>query len=195
MDNKLVETIQAMGELHGRTLSPFAAQLFLHDLSEFPSGVVISALEKCRRDLRYFPTLAEVLERIDDGHPGIEEAWAMIPKDEAGSVVWTEEMASAFGIACSLLDADEIGARMAFREVYRKNVAESRAAGTIPKWSPSLGTEKLDRQAALSTAVAKGRISAEAAETLCPEIQFSAPKLETLGIDRATLLRQIPEVL
>jgi hypothetical protein len=50
-----------------------------------------------------------VIERLDDGRPGAEEAWAMVPKDEEESAVITGEMRFAMGVALRLLaDGDAI---------------------------------------------------------------------------------------
>lgn len=175
MDNRLLQTIEATAEIYGKTMSPFAAEVLLTDLSDYPEEEVLKALTKCRRELRNFPTLADITSRIADGHPGVEEAWAMIPKDESTSVVWTEEMRDAFGVVRSQLDDDPIAARMAFKEVYSRLLTESRSSRKAPKWEPSLGFDRHSRDAALQEAVSKGRIQLEYAQSLSPQIQFQLP--------------------
>lgn len=105
-----------------------------------------------------------------DGRPGADEAWAMMPyQDEASSVVMTEEMAEAFGIAREVDDKN--GARMAFRDAYNRIVERNKRAGIPPKWFPSLGDDKQGREIVLTEAVRLGRITqAQAAKMLPPPV-------------------------
>src|SRR5262245_18509616 len=99
------------------------------ELAHFPEGQVHGALRRCRRECSRL-TLAVVLERIDDGRPLVEEAFAMLPRTEAESVVWTEEMRQAFGSARALFAArDHVAARMAFKERYVQLVQRARDQG------------------------------------------------------------------
>jgi hypothetical protein len=176
MDSKLLQTIQATAEIYGRTMSAFSAEILLNDLSEYPEADILKSLTRCRKELRSFPTLAEIISRIDDGRPGVEEAWAMLPKDESASVVWTEEMRDAFGVVRSQLDSDPIAARMAFKEVYSRLLTDSRASRKAPKWEPSLGFDRHSRDAALQEAVSKGRLEIGYAQSLSPHIQLQLPE-------------------
>lgn len=173
--SKILEAIAVTAELCGRVFSPAAAMMFASDLDGFPEPAVLSALTRCRKEVKGFLTIADVISRIDDGRPGAEEAWAMIPRDEATSVVWTEEMAQAYGKASPLLDeGDKIGARMAFKEAYAKLVAEARDRKKPPKWTPSLGDDVNGRQLALIDAVRAGRMGIDHAANLLagqPDLQ------------------------
>lgn len=165
----LVQAVAVTAELTGTVLSPAAARVFCGDLGRYPEHQVMGALNRCRREVRGRLTLQDVIGRLDDGRPGPEEAWAMIPKDEYGSVVWTDEMAAAFGVALPLLsDGDAVAARMAFLEHYRKAVMLARDAGQPVKWTPSLGQDAGSREGALIEAVRKGRITAQHAAGLLP---------------------------
>src|ERR1043165_278765 len=124
MSTLLLKAIAVTAELTGTTMSEAAASVMAEDLTRYPENQVLVALTRCRRELRGRLTIADVIQRLDDGRPGPEEAWAMIPQDEAPSVVWTQEMASAFGIALPLMD-DPVAARMAFKEAYAKAVAKA----------------------------------------------------------------------
>lgn len=97
----------------------------------------------------------------EDGRPGVEAAWAMCPKTEEASVVWTEEIAEAFG-ACRplLLGGDDVGARMAFKETYTQILSRARVSHAAARWVASLGWDKADRVRALSDAVVRGRLAA-----------------------------------
>lgn len=172
-DPSVVKVLMIMAQLTGKTFaSAEPAELLAADLADYPAPAVLVALARCRKELRSFPTLADILARIEDGRPGAEEAWAMIPRDEDGSVVWTSEMAEAFGTARRLLP-DEVAARMAFRETYLKLLADARAERRPARWEVSLGMDKNGRVAALQEAVRKKRIGQDQAQALLPD--FDAP--------------------
>jgi hypothetical protein len=145
---------------------PVALATMTADLaSRYTDEQIVAALVRVRLECRFI-SLAEIIERIpgagaDDGRPEVEEAWAMIPKSEDGSIVWTVEMAEAFGAARQLVrDGDSIGARMTFKEVYARLVAKAHRENIPVRWVPSLGW---DRVRALSEAVQKQRITPDAA--------------------------------
>lgn len=147
--------------------------MFLADLENYSSGDIVAALSRCRKELKTFPTVADVVARIDDGRPGPEEAWAMIPKSEQDSTVWNEEISEAFAICRPLiLEGDSIAARMAFKESYLKIIYEGRSKGTRPTWTPTFGFDKSARDSALQEAYDKKRLSYEQIHKLMPEIAF-----------------------
>jgi hypothetical protein len=175
-DVRLLEIIKATGEIYSRQVSTAAAVMFLADLDGFDSSQILNALSICRKQLKTFPSIADVIARIDDGHPGVEEAWAMIPKEEEGSIVWTNEMVGAFGIARNLLlDGDAIAARMAFKESYTQMLATSRSENISPNWFLSPGHDKTTHEPAVREALSKKRISIGYARDLLPEIEFKNP--------------------
>jgi len=104
-----------------------------------------------------------------------------MPFDEMKTVVWTDEMCRAFGVARGLLaDGERVAARMAFKEAYTRMVGEARDAGVPVVWTPSLGDDKNGRDAVLSEAVAQGKLSYAHAESLCPGLP--APQATVLQI-------------
>lgn len=168
---ELLKAVAVTSELCGRTFSEAAARVFVDDLSRFPEPAVMKALARCRREVRGALTIQDVVSRLDDGRPGPEEAWAMMPFDESQSVVWTDEMANAFGIARGLLDeGDKVGARMAFKEAYIRLVGEARDDGRAVSWTPSLGYDKSGQDAVLSEAVSLGRLTHEHAKSIAPAL-------------------------
>ncbi len=183
----LLKAIAVTAELTDTDLSEFAARIMANDLAGFPENQVIKALEKCRKELKGRLRISDVIDRIDDGRPGHEEAWAMIPKDESSSVVWTREMAESFGVAYPLIESgDHIAARMAFIETYKSKCAESRNNGIAVKWEPSLGHDKNGREHVLMDAVQKGRLAQSHALSLLPyheQSEFSN-KMLTLGVNK-----------
>ncbi len=155
-------------EIYGRELSEGAVRIYAADLDEFPEALILTALTRCRRELKTFPAISDILIRIDDGRPGVEEAWAMLPKDEDTSVVWTDEMRDAFGSVRLLLDEDPIAARMAFREIYSKTLADARASRRPIVWMPSLGLDARARESVLREAVEKGRLTQQHVDQFLP---------------------------
>jgi hypothetical protein len=177
----LLEALAVTAELTGTQLSPAAAKMLAHDVAHYPVPQVMGALSRCRKELKGRLSLADIISRLDDGRPGPEEAWAILPKDEAGSIVWCDEMRLAAGVSHDLIrDGQLVAARMAFLEKYRRLVAEARDTGAPVNWQPSLGTDIHGREPALREAVELGRIALSHAQTLLQvPIQIS-PKIAAL---------------
>lgn len=166
---RLIDMIAITAQISSTNLTPEAAMVMVEDLEDYSFSQVMDALKRCRRTLKGPLTPQAIISRIDDGRPGPEEAWAMIPKNEGTSVVWTEEMAEAFGVVNDLIIAgEEVQARMAFLEVYRDRVDQARMNRIAVKWIPSLGHDPYGRDHVLLDAVEKGRITAKYAITLLP---------------------------
>lgn len=186
----MLEALAVTAELTNTQLSTAAARVMASDLLPYPEDQVLGALARCRKELRGKLTVADIIQRLDDGRPGPEEAWSMLPIDEDSTAVWTEEMSGAWGVALPLLEErDRIAARMAFLESYRTRVQRARDAGVPVKWTVSLGHAPHARQVALATAIAAGRITMQRAETmgwLPPSID--TPALENLAAGAAKML-------
>lgn len=125
---------------------------------------------------QYPPKPADVIARMRpdpkaDGRPGAEEAWAMMPRDEETTAVITVEMATAMGPALALLaEGDAVAARMAFREVYQREVEASRQAGRPVHWSVSPGRDAARRESVVREAVQRGRLSRAQAVQYLPHL-------------------------
>lgn len=160
--SKLYEAVAVTLELTGTALSEVAARIMAEDLARYPEAQVMGALTRCRRELKGRLTIADVISRLDDGRPGVEEAWAMLPKDEQTTAVWTVEMSQASAVVHDLLDrGDEVAARMAFKEAYSKACQLARDRGEPVSWSATLGWDKGGRESVLKAAVVAGRLSRE----------------------------------
>lgn len=121
----------------------------------------------------FAPKPADILKILDrikpDGRPTADEAWAMIPRDEATSAVITDDMAEALGVAAPLLDeGDQVAARMAFKDVYNRVIDERRRAGVPVRWFASLGHDPNGRESVLTQAVIHARITSAYAISLLP---------------------------
>ena len=170
--DKITDLLSATAEVLGQEVSPAALLLMTDDLEMYGASVVAEALRRVRRECRRF-ALADVIERIDDGRLGVEEAWAMMPKSEHDSVVWTAEMRDAYFVASPLLAAgDKIGARMAFKEKYSQLLTTARAGMSPVKWEASMGHDPAERETVLIDAIAKNRLTGDAAQKLLPSSAF-----------------------
>lgn len=154
MDNELIHKLAVTYEMvGGRPPSEAVAMTMVRALGGYPSDKLSVALDRCMSEVKGHLSMSDIISRIDDGRPGPEEAWGMVPKSEDDSVLWTKEMENAF-YACydRLKDGDLVAARMAFIEKYKKDVAGAKSSGNHPKWSFSAGHCKLGRTAVLQNA-------------------------------------------
>ena len=187
---ELIQAIMVTSELCGRTFSEAAATVFVEDLATYPQAQVLKALVRCRREVRGALTLQDVISRMEDGRPGVEEAWAMLPHSEGDSAVWTTEMSQAFSVCVGLIDSgDMVAARMAFKEAYLFQVCQARDAGNPVEWHVTLGHDVRGREAVLIAAVDKGRISYEKAQEFIPSLPMKDGRVADLLAGIAGTLR------
>jgi len=166
---EITRAVAVTAELCGTEVSEPALDVMVNDLARYPGAALSLALERCRREIKYKLTLADIIERIDDGWPSPEEAWAICPRGEGDTVVWTNEIAETFEVV-RLMD-DRIAARKAFLEIYQKKLLELRAQRVTPAWHTSLGHDIGARAATLRLAVDRGRLTLQSAATICPELK------------------------
>lgn len=137
-------------------------QAWWNALAPFKQAVIeqaFSAYSLERPDFAPVPNSIAARCKLLDGRPDENEAWAqsLISRDERETVVWTQEMAEAFGTARPLLESgDEIGARMAFKDAYSRLVTAARAMGRPAVWNVSAGWDAGLRQVAMKKAAAAG---------------------------------------
>lgn len=160
----LIQSVAVTAELCGGTqLSELAAKAFLEDLARFPEASVIAALARCRKELTGRLTVAAVIQRIPGGRPGPEEAWAISSKggtSESITKVWTQEMFAAFIDVQEIYDSEgPIPARMAFKEIYARHVAEAEASGRPVEWQITQGNDAGGRAPAIEKAILAGYIT------------------------------------
>ncbi|NEX60640.1 hypothetical protein [Noviherbaspirillum galbum] len=164
---ELVDAITLSAEVCGQVLSRAAAEMLADDLGGFGEDDVLAALARCRLELNGPLRIADIILRMEDGRPSPEEAWAMVPRDETVSVVWTDEVANAWGLALPLIEqGEQQAARSVFQEAYAKGVVEARMRREPVHWMPSLGSDPLARERVLREAVAQGRLTVAHADLL-----------------------------
>lgn len=124
---------------------------------------------------KFPPTPAQIREMLGagkgDGRPGADEAWAiaLASRDEADTVVWTQEIAEAFGACRPVLDlGDEVGARMAFKDAYTRIIGAARLRNEPAQWVASVGFDPVRREKALRQAESAGLLAAPQVAALLP---------------------------
>lgn len=150
------------------TLTAGMLAMMFRALVPYPLDAVRSAMDAHLRhpaDCKFFPMPGQLIGHItaaanDDGRLGPEEAWALAltSRDEADTVVWTDEIAQAWRTASVVYgQGDEVGARMAFKEAYARLVAEARAARRPLRWIVAEGFDQARRITAVQLAAERGR--------------------------------------
>lgn len=178
----------AVSELTGTELSEPAAEMMVNELRKHPEDIAIRALQRCAREMKGRLTLADVLSRIEDGHPGAEEAFAKLPIDENMTVVWTEQMQQAYGSCSGLIAMDMVAGRMAFREYYNRLVVEARVNNEPPNWVVSLGHDKEQRILPVQQAIEQGLLSHDDGVKLLPDLS------DNEGVDEVEVHEQLEKI-
>lgn len=161
--------LSACLSMWGDAPSAEISAMWFRCLAEYDMPTVSAAFNAHMRDPvngKFAPKPAHIIEQIrgrleEDGRPGPEEAWARASRarDESETVVWTNEARKAWFVASDLMQmGDEVGARMAFKEVYVRLVNEARARRESAAWEVSEGFDKERRIAAITEAVEAGLI-------------------------------------
>jgi hypothetical protein len=118
----------------------------------------------------YLITPAGVLKHltVDNFRLSADEAWAIAVQanDESATVVWTNEIAEAWGVSQTI--DDKVGARMAFKSAYERITEQAIKNGVITSWTVTLGSDPEQRKQALETAESKGILTHDRVEKLLP---------------------------
>jgi hypothetical protein len=173
------DQLTIMAEAFGEKWTDERQEIYCAGLAEIQQERLEGAFRRARYELKWFPKLAELRELAgasadmsSDGRPGPEEAWARMPKGERmedDSIVWCKEERVAYGACRSLLlEGDQIGARMAFKERYEKELAASRSQGTPVHWTISSGYDIEHRLCVLASAIEEKRIDLDYAQNFVP---------------------------
>lgn len=148
---------------YGKPLpAPAEIEVWFSQLAPFPPSTIKQAFEAYRVERPDFaPAPNGIVARCKllDGRPDENEAWAvaLTSQDERETVVWTSEMAEAFTVARPLLNVgDEVGARMAFKDAYKRLVTEARSLNRPALWNVSAGWDAGRHQLAIQDAVNAG---------------------------------------
>ena len=147
------------------------------ELTAYTEHEVVRGANACKTS-KFPPTLPEFLSfcrpETASNRPAGDEAWAIAVRaaDEAETVVWTEEIAEAWGIAKPVFEGgDEVGARMAFRASYERLTADAKVAGIPAKWVVSQGHDPERRAIAVERAQVAGLLPAPVVEQFVPLLE------------------------
>lgn len=178
--------------------NPINTALFFRALQPYAFDAVRAGFDAHVRDPqrgRFVPMPADIIAQIEglaanDGRPGADEAWAIAvaARDEAATVVWTDEMQEAWGVATMVMDlGDEVGARMAFKDAYGRLVDEARRRRNPPSWQVSMGHDSQGRREAIERAVEAGRLPPSTLEGL------PAPAGEAVALLEGPAVKAMPD--
>lgn len=163
----LAATLDAYGR---RPPMPETVELWFHVMKGFSFEQFRMACQKhVMQSPKEPPTPGAILQSLqvkDSSRPGVEEAWSIAVKacDESETVMMNDDIAQAWGAAKPIFDlGDEVGARMAFKEVYARLVASANGPAV---WWPSIGSDPHKRDTALKEARRQGLLAAPQAEAL-----------------------------
>lgn len=166
-------------DLYGRKLSAGAYSIWFESMRGWPLGEVRAAFATWVSGGKpSAPVPADLVKLLqtNDGWVEAEEAWSIVSQtmeDERVTVFWTAPMQVAFGAALGLRD-DMIAARMAFREVYNRELTSARSRGERPVWQMSPGADPEMRRAAVEEAARLGRITEAQRLALAPPERWPA---------------------
>jgi hypothetical protein len=148
------------------------------DLGDYELDAVKAALRHHSKHSRFAPTPHDIVSLLDSGNRRLsaDEAWAMMPRDESETLVWTEEMAAAYDIAYGLImEGDRIAARMAFKAAYERFCEEAGRVARPVRWKVSIGYDKAKIEPVLQKAVQMNLITHHQAAAYLPEPMDGGP--------------------
>lgn len=171
--SSFIEMLSASLDIYARKLSQGAYTIWFEALKGFEIEDIRGAFQEyvlAGKEQAPVPATIIKILQANDGWIGVEEAWAIVSKtlqDERQTIFWTHPMQVAYGTAAELAD-DPIAARMAFKEVYERELKAARLSGGRPVWQMSPGSDKDMREAAVLEAARLGRIEQAHAAGLLP---------------------------
>lgn len=168
--------------------TPAVLTVYWANLESYPLDAVLRAISKHVAASEFAPTPAAILKQLpkeSDGRPEADEAWAIAlrSRDERDTVVWTEEIAEAWSVAQSVIDGDEIGARMAFKAAYLRITEQSRGVNRPVQWVVSQGFDPERREAVVTQAVREGRLQLAHARAVVPMLAGPAEVTTTVNVE------------
>jgi hypothetical protein len=188
---QFAQLLHTMADLYGKPrLSKDALAMMWGDLVLYQIADVELAARMHRKDSergRFMPTVADLEHQIrqaqkqTDGHPEPNEAWAVAIKlaDESETTEYTDLIMACWSAVSELCQSDEVGARMAFLEMYKREVGILRGRAERAVWRMSFGHDPARREIGTQQARQLGRIGAD---------QYLSIGTETLSIEHVQAL-------
>lgn len=182
---KVLEALAVVLDMAGQDMSEPAMEMIVDELASFDFVEVKKAIRRCARECKYKITLAEIIERIDDGRPSPEKAWSEVQHltEDDAKVLTVEQNAAFCMVSTSLIDGDtsaKVAARQTFLQQYEKLCKESRERGEPVQYFLSRANNDRDSTKALEAvtlAISENKLPKPEAVKLLP--QHKAEILET----------------
>lgn len=179
----LLEDLRVTLEICDRVLSDRAQFVFVEALQGYPEAQVMAALARCRKEFKGTLTPRDVIDRLDDGRPSADEAWAMVPKNERDSAIWSDEMAHGWSIAePAWMNGDRVGAHRAFRDAYTDAVYRNRDQRRPTNWTVTLGDDRQQAFNVIQHGLRCNKLSITAAMRAVPDLDHINTKQVLLAI-------------
>lgn len=155
-------------------------------LDGYQCQVILAAIDAAVMNSDFITPRA-IKEQLDkmqkhaDGHPEPNEAWAVAIKlaDEYETTECTDLIMLCWSAVCDLYQSDDVGARMAFMEMYKREVGVLRSRGERAVWRMSFGLDPARREVGIQQARRIGRIGAD---------QYLNIGTKTVGIEHVQTL-------
>lgn len=158
---QFLESLNSCAVVYRTEVSTALVKIYWDLLKEYATEEVQGAIFAHMKTAKFFPSPAELIEKIPSAkrfsHIGADEAWtiALASFDENATVVWTKPIQEARAIASEIYaTGDTIGARMAFKEAYKRIVDQTPKA----EWTVCAGWDARQRLAAVKAAQQLGRL-------------------------------------
>lgn len=173
---RFLEIINSSAIIFSKKIDEGFIKIYWEQLEEFEIHEVEKAFKLVVRYCKFFPTITEIIGHIPSANLNkrvvADEAWAMMPRSENETVVWTEEMAGAYAVAYDLIvEGDRIAARMAFKCAYERLCNEASLIQKPVSWKVCVGHDKNLVEPVLKNAVLAGRITQKHADKHLPAPQ------------------------
>ena len=181
--DEFIKIWKAASAVYNINLTDEAIGLSFQVLSRYELPDIRKSLSSFLSSSQFAPKPADIVNLLasSDGRPTADEAWsiAIDSFDEYKTVVMNDEISTALTQAQGIYnDGDKVGARMAFKAAYERNISVARAEGLKPKWWPSIGFDVQGRRPALEKAVINGLLEAKSVNHLLPApLQIDPSKL------------------
>lgn len=169
MKNEFNKILFGLFEIYDKEATPSKIKIYWSTLGHYPIEHIRLVTNAWVRKNRFMPKPADLIKLLGGHlHLSADEAWAIavMACDETNTIVWTQEIASAWSLAKVVYNqGDKIGSRRTFIETYERLLDRSVISDNPFQIMVSMGTDKQKRNDALSLAVNRGLLSVEAANS------------------------------
>lgn len=181
--DEFLSVIGGLFEIYGQEASTVKVNIYWSTLGNYSIQSLKNAANAWVRKSQFMPKPADLIKLIGGSskHLSADEAWALaiMASDESNTVVWTQEMSKAWGLAQVVYEnGDHIGARRTFIECYERLVDESILHNKPIETFVSLGFDKSKREYAINKAVFSGLLTQEKANHYLPKPENNFVMLE-----------------